>query len=59
MDTGYNIVMIDDTNRNPRKLIVEYRRLNREDINNHFMTNIGQKTRQDQNSVLMYHLISN
>ena len=45
METGSNIIMIQDSNGNPRNLIYEYRRLTTEDINTHAMTYIGQRTR--------------
>ena len=46
METGSNIVMIDDANGNHRKLIAEYGKFSAEDINNYAMAYIGHHTRQ-------------
>ena len=51
--------MINYANGNPRNIIYEYGRLTIEDIKNHAMTYIGQKTRKAQNYFQMYHCISN
>ena len=57
--TGSNILVLDDANGNTRNLIAEYGRLTIEDTKNHDMAYIGQHTRQYQNSIQMYHRISN
>ena len=38
METGSNIIMIQDENRNPRNVIYEYGRLTVEDNRTHDMT---------------------
>ena len=57
METGSNIVTINDADGNSKNIIDEYERLTFEDINNHAMTYIDQHTRKYQKYVHMYHLI--
>ena len=59
MDTGSNIVMIYDSNVNPRNIISEYGIITVQDIKNNGMSYIGQHNRQAQKSIQMYHCISN
>ena len=57
MEMGSNIVMIIDTDGNPRNLISEYERLTVEETSNHDMNYIGHKIRQSQNYIQVYHFI--
>ena len=46
METGSNIVTIDDVNRNPRNIIANYVTLTVENIKNNAMNYLGKQTRQ-------------
>ena len=59
METGSNKVMINYSNGKPRNLIYEYGIIAIEYIKNHAMTYIGHQTRKSQNSIQVYHFISN
>ena len=48
------IVMINDANGNPRKLVYKYVRITIEDIINHVVHYIFQEIREYQNSNQMY-----
>ena len=51
--------MIYDDNVNLRNLIVEYRRIDIEEIKNLYMNYFVQQNKKAQNSIHMYHFISN
>ena len=56
---GANLVMMKDTDGNPTNIIYKYYILTVEDIRTHAMAYIYHKTRKAQNSIHMYHFISN
>ena len=57
METGSNIVIINDADINTRNLISKYGILTITDIKSHEMRYIGKQTKKAQNSVQMYHII--
>ena len=59
METGANIIMIVDSNKTQRNLITEYGRLIEEDIKANIQKSIGLQTRQSQNSVQLFHCLTN
>ena len=59
METGANIVMVSDSTGTPKKLITEYGRLTVDDIEANIQKIIGQQTCQSQNSVKLFHCLTN
>ena len=58
MESGSNIITIQDAGANPRNIIEKFGRLIIEDIKTHTINLIVHQTRKAQNSVHMYHYIS-
>ena len=59
MESGSNIVMIQDIDGNQMIIIFKYGRLNVDNIKYHNQALIGQTYRKYQNSIRIYHWISN
>ena len=59
METGANVTMVEDIDGIRGNLIIEYGILTVEDINSSVQKLIGQKTCQAQNSVHIFHCLTN
>ena len=59
METRVNIIIVPDSTGTPRNLIMEYGRLTVEDIEANIQKKIGKQTRQAQNSVQLFHFLTN